>query len=118
MEVICTDGRFDPSTIVLLKSLGAAWPTQDKMYGIRDVINHIMADGSMKQGVLLDEIKNPTIDIQHAILGDIGREPTFSIKRFAHLDGSPITKKEVDEFNEISKVTDISIDIHGNDEEY
>jgi len=100
METICIDGSFTADTLEFYKKYGVSVPQQDKIYNFRDVINHASKTaGGETIGVLLEEIINPNVPIYTPILGETWREPTFSIKRFAKLDGSEITKEEIKELS-------------------
>ncbi|MEI6186934.1 MAG: hypothetical protein WCP46_00330 [Alphaproteobacteria bacterium] len=96
MEVICINGKFPPETVAFYTQYGVQSPKQDKIYNIRQVINHATKPGDgNKIGVLLEELKNPKVPVQNPILGETMMEPTFDIKRFSNLDGTEINEKEL-----------------------
>lgn len=92
MEILCINGTFHKEILLFYQQHGVSVPIEDKIYNIREVIKH--THGST--GVRLEEIKNPQVPINHPILGSIMTEPTFDIKRFAKLNGSEITKEEIE----------------------
>lgn len=92
-QVICINANFPSDTLAFWKIHSVQYPQQDKIYSIRDVVRHSNGD----VGLWLTEIINPTVPIKHPVLGIIQMEPTFSIKRFAHLDSSPLTWGELRE---------------------
>jgi hypothetical protein len=64
MEIICVDGSFPVDKLEFYKLHGVSVPQQDKLYNIRAVINN----SNGKKGILLEEIKNPTIPFKHPII--------------------------------------------------
>ena len=93
MEIICVDGSFPADKLEFYKLHGVSVPQQDKMYNIRAVINN----SNGRKGILLEEIKNPTIPFKHPILGITHNEPNWDINRFRNLDQSIISKEQLNE---------------------
>lgn len=97
MEVLCIDGNFSKETLEFYKIYGVITPIQDKIYNIREVINHASKpSGGETIGVRLEEIINPKVPIETSLLGKTMIEPSFALYRFRRLDGSILTKKEVE----------------------
>lgn len=92
-EIICINGNFTADQLEFYKLHGVSTPQQDKIYTIRAVINN----SNGKKGILLEEIKNPTIPFKHHILGIVYNEPNWDINRFRNLDQSIITKEQLNE---------------------
>lgn len=92
-EIICIDGSFTLDKLEFYKLHGVSVPQQDILYTIRAVINN----SNGKKGILLEEIKNPTIPFKHHILGITHNEPNWDINRFRNLDQSIITKEQLNE---------------------
>lgn len=90
-EIICINGSFLPEQLEFYKLHKISVPKQDKLYNIRALINN----SNGKKGILLEEIKNPTIPFKHHILGIIHNEPNWDINRFRNLDQSEITKEQL-----------------------
>lgn len=90
-EVICINGQFTNDQLEFWAKYNVKCPEQDKLYTIRDVVRN--TDGSI--GLHLEEIHNPTIPINHPILGVAMIEPNFDINRFRQLDGSPLNATEL-----------------------
>lgn len=93
MEIICIDGNFPADKLEFYKLHRVSVPEQDKLYNIRAVINN----SNGKKGILLEEIKNPTIPFKHPILGIVHNEPNWDINRFRNLDQTEITKEQLNE---------------------
>jgi hypothetical protein len=93
MEVICINGTFSADFLLYYSKYGVKTPKEGKLYAIRDIIKHTNG----QTGIRLEQIVNPKIPDNHAILGKIETEPTFNIKRFAKLNGDEITKEEITE---------------------
>lgn len=89
MDIICVDGKFPPEFMAIYKEYGVTIPEQDSLYTIREVIKHTNG----KTGLLLNEIKNPQVPINHPVLGKTMREPTFKLERFRTLLGDLLTKE-------------------------
>lgn len=98
MEVLCIDGAFPPDFVEFYRAYGVVTPVEGKVYNVRDVITHTVGAGSGQIGLLLEELKNPPVPIEVPPLGKTEREPTWNVKRFVHLDRSPITAEEVKEW--------------------
>lgn len=92
-EIICIDGNFPIEQLEFYKLRGVSVPQQDILYNIRAVINN----SNGKKGILLEEIKNPTIPFKHPILGIVHNEPNWDINRFRNLDQTEITKEQLNE---------------------
>lgn len=98
MEVLCHNGKFSPQVLEFYKLNGISYPTEGKIYGIREVRREYgKVDNEDNVGILLDEILNPKVDTYHPVLGTIKIEPSFSIKRFSTLHGDAITKETLSE---------------------
>lgn len=93
IDVVCVNDTFPEEYQKIYSEYGIETPKKGVMYTIRAAIRHSTGD----IGVLLEEIKNPDIPYRHPILGQQKMEPTWSIKRFRHLDGSFLTADEVRE---------------------
>lgn len=102
-QVICIDANFTPDQLAFWLKYKVKHPLQDKIYSVRDVIKHTTGD----TGLLLTEIENPKVPTPHPVLGSIKMEPTWAIRRFAHLDGSPLSMEEVREMIKISNLNEI-----------
>jgi len=98
-EIICIDGNFSSKQLEFYKQHGVAIPEQDKMYNIRTVINN----SNGRAGILLEEIKNPTIPFKHPILGITYNEPNWYINRFRNLDQTEIDKEQITEIVKLTK---------------
>lgn len=96
-EIICTDGSFPPDYVEFYRMHNVVTPIQEKLYHIREVVIHTMGANAGQVGILLEELVNPPVPIEIAPLGKSKREPTWNIKRFAHLNGSILTAEEVKE---------------------
>jgi hypothetical protein len=99
-DVICINGSFPPDYVEFYQKHGVVTPEQGKLYTVREVINHASKTaGGDTVGILLEEIVNPPVPIQTAILSG-NREPSWAISRFRNLDG---TELEADEVREMVK---------------
>lgn len=98
MEVLCVDGTFKIDQLKFYEKHGVSTPQAEKLYSIRSVIKN----SNGKVGILLEELKNPLIPFKHPILGITQNEPNWDLTRFRKLDGSPISKEEVEESVKIS----------------
>ena len=94
MEVICINDTFDEFQLKMFDIFGVKTPRLNGLYTIRDVINHAGGEGT---GILLMEIVNQPVPVDTAF-GTIWRETTFSIKRFALLNGEPLKKEYLRDF--------------------
>ena len=54
-----------------------------------------------KVGLLLEELVNPKVPIDHPILGKIMYEPNWDIERFRTLSQQPITKEMLEVISKI-----------------
>jgi hypothetical protein len=99
MEVLCVDGKFSLDQLQFYAKHGVATPQAEKLYSIRSVIKN--SNGQV--GVLLEELKNPPIPFKHPILGITQNEPNWALTRFRKLDGSPVSKEEVEESVKVSR---------------
>lgn len=92
MDIICIDGSFSKECLKIYSEYGVVVPQQDKLYSIRDVI--INSNG--KTGLLLEELVNPKIPIDHPLFpGEKTMfEPNFDIKRFRTLGGDLVDASE------------------------
>lgn len=99
MDVICIDGQFSEEAKKFYLEHGVVWPTQDKMYTIREVVNTTIGE----TGLLLVELVNPKVPIVHPILGQVSYEPNWNIKRFSTLMGDAITKETLSETIKMEK---------------
>lgn len=90
MEVVCVNSNFPPEWLKIYNENGVRIPVLNNIYNIRDIITHTTGE----KGILLKEIINPPIEINHPILGKIFREVTWNIKRFTTLLGEPISLEE------------------------
>lgn len=104
-EIICTDGKFPPDFIEFYAQYGVVTPSEGTLYSVREVIRHGMGVNAGQLGLLLNELKNPPVPIEVQPLGKTKREPTWSIKRFSHLDGSALTAEEVKEWDRVQYLT-------------
>lgn len=102
-EILCIDGRFPPDFIEFYRQYGVVTPSEGKIYSVREIVKHALKGGEI--GLLLNEIKNPEVPITIAPLGKTKREPTWSIKRFAHLNSTPLTSEEVKEWDRVYQLT-------------
>ena len=93
MEVICINDNYPIEILKFWEEHGVSHPLLGKIYTIRESIRHF--DSTV--GVRLEEIENPTVPINHPILGKIMFEPTFALNRFAKLNGNIVSQKEVKE---------------------
>lgn len=100
-QVICVDDVFPNDFLILYKKYGVSTPVEGKIYTPREVVKH--AHGPV--GILLEEIKNPEVPVPHSIMGNIMREPTWAIRRFTHLNGTPLTEAEVKEWDRVANLT-------------
>ena len=102
MEVICINDKFSDESKRLIPNL----PVEDSLYTFRAVIPRL---DNGQVGVLLYQIENPELayDVSNPQLGTF--EPTFNINRFAKLDRTPLTKKEI---TEVKKNIKKSIKLH------
>lgn len=82
MDIICIDDNFTPEQMAIIPNR----PIRDKIYSIRDVVKS--ANGI---GLLLNEIQNPHNGWTERAGMKFTFEPNFSIRRFASLDGSPVS---------------------------
>lgn len=92
MDVICIDSTFSSEVLQFYEKHGVVTPMKDSLYTIRDVI--INSNG--KTGLLLEEIVNPKIPINHDLMQSVVMfEPNWDINRFRNLDNSAINVSEV-----------------------
>lgn len=96
MEVICINDYFGQEVLNFYAKFGVKTPKENKNYFIRDVLKTVNG----KTAILLEEILNPKVPINHHILGQVEVEPNWDIARFVKLNGEEISKEEI---NEISK---------------
>lgn len=90
-DIICINDTYPPEVLEFQRRNGITVPIKDKMYSVREMKRNVL---NFKMAVLLNEIHNPSIPIQHPTLGIVNIEPTFDIARFATLSGEPIKKEE------------------------
>lgn len=90
MEVVCVNSNFPPEWLEIYKKNGVRIPILNTIYTLRELITHTTGE----KGVLLNEIINPPIEINHPILGKTFREVTWNVKRFTTLLGEPISLEE------------------------
>ena len=64
----------------------------------------------MGKGLRLQEIVNPTIPIQHPILGLVQLEPNWAIRRFTTLLGESITDEMLREWEKERKNSKVNIE--------
>lgn len=95
-QIICIDGKFTSDQLAFWRQHNVSWPEQDKFYTVRELIPRNSEGNS---ALLLNEIKNPKVPIKHPILGVTQIEPNWNIRRFAHLNGAPLTVEEVKEMD-------------------
>jgi len=92
MDVICIDGKFSSEQLEFYSRHGVVFPEQESFYTIRDVI--INSNG--KTGILLEEIVNPKVPIEHPLLGQVVMmEINWDVKRFRNLDQSELNISEI-----------------------
>jgi len=103
-EIVCVDGKFPPDAAEFFKQHGCSLPQQDKLYSIREVVNHRMRDAGPAIGLLLNEIQNPSVPTKTPV-GTVMREPTWHINRFRYLDGSPLEEEELKEMERQNNLT-------------
>jgi len=103
VEIICVDDTFRIDQKEYWKKHNVKHPIKDEIYTIRDVIKHTNG----KTGIMLNEIINPKILINHPILGYSKRETTWNIDRFRKLNGDIISKEELE--NIVSTVVEVDI---------
>lgn len=96
MEVICINTNFPLEHLQFWKKYGVEPPQQDSIYNIRDIV--INSNG--KTGLLLEELVNPKVPINHPLIpGEVTMmEPNFYEKRFTTLLGEQISLAEVKQF--------------------
>lgn len=95
-QILCIDGMFTPDQLAFWAKYGVKHPIEDKIYSVREVIYR---NSNGDSGFLLNEINNPTVPIEHPILGVTQIEPYWHIRRFAHLDQTPLSIEEVKEWD-------------------
>lgn len=93
MEVVCIDSHFSQEALSFYSKFGVTTPIEGSIYTIREIVSHSIG----VKGVLLVEIDNPSVPIVHAILGEIKREPTWSLNRFTTLLGEKVEANSVQE---------------------
>ena len=95
MDVICVDGKYPADALAFFAHHGVVTPTVDSVYSIRDVI----INSNSKTGLLLEELVNPKVPIQHPVMGKVVKmEPNWGIERFRHLDMTGISRESIREF--------------------
>lgn len=100
-QIICIDDQFAPDFLAFYAQYGVVHPKEGKIYTPREVVKH--STGNI--GLLLEELRNPEVPIIHPVLGSVMREPTWKISRFAHLNGTPLTKEEVKKWDRVYNLT-------------
>lgn len=100
-EIMCIDGKFPAEQLEYYAKTGVTVPLQDQIYTIRDIIFNAVNG----KGLRLQEIVNPTIPIQHPILGLVQLEPNWAIRRFTTLLGESITDDMLREWQKEMKDT-------------
>jgi hypothetical protein len=93
-QLICIDANFPAEWLEIYKKSDVQIPVVDTIYTVREIITHTTG----KIGVLLNEIVNPPIEINHPVLGKSYREVTWNLERFRTLMGHPPKKEEIQEF--------------------
>lgn len=89
-EVMCTNSVFPLEYIDFYKKNNIKTPKLKKIYTIREIITHTTG----KKGILLNEIVNPLVTINHPILGNVNVEVTWDIRRFSTLLGDRVEIEE------------------------
>ena len=92
-EVICVDGSFPKDMLDFYEKYGVKTPIQDKLYTIANII--INSNG--KRGVILEELKNPKVPINHPLFPQEATqvEPNWYIGRFRTLSGEIVNEREL-----------------------
>ena len=94
MDIICINGTFSSEFLLFAKQNNIQTPEEGKMYSARDFMTTV--DG--KKGLWLNEIVNPKVPIFHPILSKkMLMEPSFSVDRFAKLNGDSIESSDIKE---------------------
>lgn len=91
MEIICVDGKFSADFLDFYTKNGVSVPLEGNIYNPRNVNKNSNGDYE----ILLVEIVNPEVKIQHKILGAVYKEPAWKLSRFAKIDGSQISLEEI-----------------------
>ena len=95
-ELICVNGDFPLDAKVFYLKHGVKTPKEGELYTVREIINHATKPGDgHKIGILLQEIRNPKVPVDNPILGSVASEPSWSSKRFSHLNGYVINEREL-----------------------
>lgn len=92
-QLICINANYTPDQLKFWELHGVNYPKLDQLVTVREVIRHISGD----TGIRTNEYMNPTVPIKSAV-GVVNIEPSFHIKRFAHLNGDAVTKEEIREW--------------------
>ena len=94
MDVICTNDKFSDMWELYFSKYGIQKPVEGKLYTIRKVVKHTQGGN----GLLLNGIINGEFPKISFLTGEKGiGETDFSVSRFAHLNGTPLTEEEVRE---------------------
>lgn len=96
MELICINADFPQEWLKIYKENNVKIPELSGIYTIRKLITHTTG----KVGILLNEIVNKPIKINHPILKESYIEITWNLERFRTLMGHPPKKEEIQEFIE------------------
>lgn len=95
-QVICINDVFPVEWLKIYRENNVTTPIEGTIYTVREMITHTTG----KVGVLLNEIVNPPVEINHPVLGKSYREVTWNLERFRTLMGHPPKKEEIQEFIE------------------
>lgn len=91
MEIICINALFSSDTLEFFEKHGVITPELDSFYSVRDII--INSNG--QTGILLNEIINPKISVEHPLLGIALMETNWNLRRFKNIDGTEIDSIEL-----------------------
>lgn len=92
-EVIYVNDVYSPEVLAFYNRFSITRPIVNEIYTIRDIIK---ASATKETGLLLNEVKNPLVEVDHPILGKkIKMEPNFNINRFTDLYGNKLTKDSI-----------------------
>ena len=89
----------------LFSRYGVQVPVENSIYNVRDVIK---PSGKAGVGILLEEIVNPAIPLNHPIMGTVTHhEPNWAITRFSTLSGEPLSREDIESIKQETTVKQI-----------
>lgn len=97
-QLICIDASYEPLLLDFWGKHGVNYPKLNELITVREVVRHTTGE----TGIRTNEYLNPTVPV-NGYLGTLEMEPSFHIRRFAHLNGDMVTKEEIKEFKELVK---------------